>query len=170
MVPDLAVAEEGRDRRVVSLVEAAAGGAVADLGGGFLELVLVAGGDGDRRAGLGGGPGDAEADAGRAADNENVLAGQGSHVILAGGLSGRVAGADLRIELDGRPLEHDPEKWIPVFGKDHAPTALFSYGRVSRGLSVSGLADRHPRPYPDRRAGAARRRSHQGRRAWAHPA
>jgi hypothetical protein len=24
----------------------------------------------------------------------------------------------------GRPrgLEHDPEKWIPVFGKDHAPT------------------------------------------------
>jgi hypothetical protein len=19
-----------------------------------------------------------------------------------------------------RPLEHDPEKWIPVFGKDHA--------------------------------------------------
>jgi hypothetical protein len=20
-----------------------------------------------------------------------------------------------------RQLEHDPEKWIPVFGKDHAP-------------------------------------------------
>src|SRR5262249_13455103 len=24
--------------------------------------------------------------------------------------------------LAGPPLEHDPEKWIPVFGKDHAPT------------------------------------------------
>jgi hypothetical protein len=23
---------------------------------------------------------------------------------------------------DRRMLEHDPEKWIPVFGKDHAPT------------------------------------------------
>ena len=23
---------------------------------------------------------------------------------------------------DAPPLEHDPEKWIPVFGKDHAPT------------------------------------------------
>jgi hypothetical protein len=23
---------------------------------------------------------------------------------------------------DGRALEHDPEKWIPVFGKDHAQT------------------------------------------------
>jgi hypothetical protein len=22
------------------------------------------------------------------------------------------------------PLEHDPEKWDPVFGKDHAPTNL----------------------------------------------
>jgi hypothetical protein len=21
-------------------------------------------------------------------------------------------------------LEHDPEKWIPVFGKDHAPTKI----------------------------------------------
>ena len=23
-------------------------------------------------------------------------------------------------ELRGAPLEHDPEKWMPVFGKDHA--------------------------------------------------
>jgi hypothetical protein len=23
---------------------------------------------------------------------------------------------------NGNPLEHDPEKWIPVFGKVHAPT------------------------------------------------
>jgi hypothetical protein len=22
------------------------------------------------------------------------------------------------------PLKHDPEKWDPVFGKDHAPTNL----------------------------------------------
>jgi hypothetical protein len=25
-------------------------------------------------------------------------------------------------ELSGRRLEHDPEKWVPVFGKDHAQT------------------------------------------------
>jgi len=32
--------------------------------------------------------------------------------------------ADQAEELVKRdaPLEHDPEKWIPVFGKDHAPT------------------------------------------------
>jgi hypothetical protein len=23
-----------------------------------------------------------------------------------------------------RPQVHDPEKWIPVFGKDHAPTQV----------------------------------------------
>jgi len=23
--------------------------------------------------------------------------------------------------MDGTILEHDPEKWVPVFGKDHAP-------------------------------------------------
>jgi hypothetical protein len=24
--------------------------------------------------------------------------------------------------IDPPDLEHDPEKWIPVFGQDHAPT------------------------------------------------
>ena len=30
------------------------------------------------------------------------------------------AGTSLGVRRCG--LEHDPEKWIPVFGKDHAPT------------------------------------------------
>ena len=33
----------------------------------------------------------------------------------------RVGAVDARIEADARDLEHDPEKWAPVFGKDHAP-------------------------------------------------
>jgi predicted small lipoprotein YifL len=31
------------------------------------------------------------------------------------------------------PLEHDPEKWLPVFGKDHAPAKGY-VGIVSRPL------------------------------------
>jgi hypothetical protein len=38
------------------------------------------------------------------------------------------------------PLEHDPEKWIPVFGKDHAPmqnprrsTVVFGYDGEAEG-------------------------------------
>jgi hypothetical protein len=27
-------------------------------------------------------------------------------------------------------LEHDPEKWMPVFGKDHAPTKNLDYDPV----------------------------------------
>jgi len=26
------------------------------------------------------------------------------------------------LQRNGRPLKHDPEKWAPVFGKDHAQT------------------------------------------------
>jgi hypothetical protein len=29
-------------------------------------------------------------------------------------------------------LEHDPEKWIPVFGKDHAPTISWSAMTIRR--------------------------------------
>src|SRR3954466_3068865 len=34
--------------------------------------------------------------------------------------------ADLRSEFGLCRLAHDPEKWIPVFGKDHAPTSPLS--------------------------------------------
>jgi hypothetical protein len=29
-------------------------------------------------------------------------------------------------------LEHDPEKWIPVFGKDHAPPIAWSGMTIRR--------------------------------------
>jgi hypothetical protein len=34
----------------------------------------------------------------------------------------------------GKPgaLEHDPEKWTPVFGKDHAPTISWSGMAIRR--------------------------------------
>jgi hypothetical protein len=32
-----------------------------------------------------------------------------------------------------RDLEHDPEKWTPVFGKDHAPPKSVAYPLRSRG-------------------------------------
>jgi len=35
--------------------------------------------------------------------------------------------------MDGTILEHDPEKWVPVFGKDHAPPK----GRVSKVRIIS---------------------------------
>jgi hypothetical protein len=31
-------------------------------------------------------------------------------------------------------LEHDPEKWVPVFGKDHAPTKQQSGMMVRRKI------------------------------------
>jgi hypothetical protein len=36
----------------------------------------------------------------------------------------RHPGEFTRVEIERRDptLEHDPEKWIPVFRKDHAPT------------------------------------------------
>jgi hypothetical protein len=30
------------------------------------------------------------------------------------------------------PCEHDPEKWIPVFGKDHAPPMMQSGMTIRR--------------------------------------
>ena len=35
---------------------------------------------------------------------------------------GLIAQFDLVLETFRNPAEHDPEKWGPVFGKDHAPT------------------------------------------------
>ena len=31
-------------------------------------------------------------------------------------------GATIKLQVHGRSLEHDPEKWGPVFRKDHAQT------------------------------------------------
>jgi hypothetical protein len=47
------------------------------------------------------------------------------------GSGGRVRKFPHRVPNDenGNPLEHDPEKWIPVFGKVHAPTKGHGMGR-----------------------------------------
>src|ERR1700747_1871383 len=37
-----------------------------------------------------------------------------------------------------RRLEHDPEKWIPVFGKDHAPTRALERDDVHHALMLAG--------------------------------
>src|SRR5262249_54456428 len=39
-------------------------------------------------------------------------------------------------------LEHDPEKWVPVFGKDHAPAIT----ATSAGWSIPSGTHRPPRP------------------------
>jgi hypothetical protein len=31
-------------------------------------------------------------------------------------------------------LKHDPEKWIPVFGKDHAQTSIWSGMTIRRNV------------------------------------
>src|SRR6266568_3704907 len=54
-----------------------------------------------------------------------------------------------------KSLEHDPEKWIPVFGEDHAPT-----------ISWSGMTIRrknHPAPASRRLQPPAHRRHDLGR-------
>jgi hypothetical protein len=33
-------------------------------------------------------------------------------------------------------LEHDPEKWVPVFGKDHAPPKTWS-GMTNEGEVIT---------------------------------
>jgi hypothetical protein len=58
-----------------------------------------------------------------------------------------VAIADLdRAGLPARSPEHDPEKWSPVFGKDHAPINICAAGQ-----------DRLHRAKPDRPADWAAR-------------
>src|SRR6478752_9576152 len=47
-----------------------------------------------------------------------------------------VPGRTPRLVMDGTILEHDPEKWVPVFGKDHAPPK----GRVSKVRIISTLS------------------------------
>jgi hypothetical protein len=37
-----------------------------------------------------------------------------------------------RISLPSMGLEHDPEKWMPVFGKDHAQTVSYSVMTIRR--------------------------------------
>jgi hypothetical protein len=34
----------------------------------------------------------------------------------------------------GQALAHDPEKWVPVFGKDHAPTIGWSGMTIRRKI------------------------------------
>ena len=45
----------------------------------------------------------------------------GDESIDAGVDAGRLAAMHIAARRS-HLLEHDPEKWIPVFGKDHAPT------------------------------------------------
>src|SRR5262249_5005191 len=44
------------------------------------------------------------------------------------------------------PIEHDPEKWIPVFGRDHAPTKKLTRDDDSRQTSSrrSGSGNYNP--------------------------
>src|SRR5262249_55639877 len=52
-----------------------------------------------------------------------------------GGLAWRGKGSG-RAALEANLLEHDPEKWVPVFGKDHAPTR--GYGAAGhRGAAIA---------------------------------
>src|SRR5262245_11223858 len=50
-----------------------------------------------------------------------------------------------------RILEHDPEKWIPVFGKDHAPA--ISETAVAHSTVVAATAKKEPRREPGQGAG-----------------
>jgi hypothetical protein len=40
-----------------------------------------------------------------------------------------------RFQRSGACLGHDPEKWVPVFGKDHAPTISWSGMAIRRKVS-----------------------------------
>jgi hypothetical protein len=40
--------------------------------------------------------------------------------------------------------EHDPEKWIPVFGKDHAPALDAAYGERGRSTEPASPRDQPP--------------------------
>src|SRR5215510_5914401 len=48
------------------------------------------------------------------------------------GASGAARATGHRSFAARRKLEHDPEKWIPVFGKDHAPTMRLSEMAIRR--------------------------------------
>src|SRR5262249_27021716 len=51
------------------------------------------------------------------------------------------------VRLD--PLEHDPEKWVPIFGQDHAPK--LGRGRMARPRPIGARSDNRI----DRAAGAS---------------
>ena len=50
-----------------------------------------------------------------------------------------------RRQLRHPRIEHDPEKWVPVFGKDHAPTSSLVPPAGFEPAST-GLKDRGPVP------------------------
>jgi hypothetical protein len=50
------------------------------------------------------------------------------------------AGHDEPIQRESPCLEHDPEKWNPVFGKDHAQTKKLNHDSINSG---HGLAAQH---------------------------
>ena len=62
-----------------------------------------------------------------------------------------------------QPLEHDPEKWVPVFRKDHAQTGLgtaqsarFGATLAGRGVGPGRVHEYPSGTDPDRRGGGPR--------------
>jgi hypothetical protein len=43
--------------------------------------------------------------------------------------------ADAARNKQGGTIEHDPEKWTPVFGKDHAPAMTWRQRQTGRMIS-----------------------------------
>jgi hypothetical protein len=41
-------------------------------------------------------------------------------------------------------LEHDPEKWMPVFGKDHAPTKNLDHDPIQSNWIMVQVSDYPP--------------------------
>jgi hypothetical protein len=48
---------------------------------------------------------------------------------------GRLRAADYIGRLDRR--EHDPEKWVPIFRKDHAPPKIYSAMTTIRNKAIA---------------------------------
>ena len=82
------------------------------------------------------------------------------HEIANSGLTlSKLSVAASLLGRSGEELEHDPEKWIPVFGKDHVPT-----------IACPGRAERDPGPRGHARGQHERQQEQMQRRAlspWA---
>ena len=71
----------------------------------------------------------------------------------------QVLAAWLAAGAPGNESAHDPEKWVPVFGRDHAPmkTSLESLNAASEGEFTAALADIYEHSPWVAKAAAARR-------------